>query len=183
MNPLAILALLAVALFAFGRKKDGNETTDQPPPGTGGGNLVPQVEQPTEGMIRAALRKIMEVYGVDIARNVERIYRLETADFTSLQFQLCNTPGMVATKPTYSFGWKARGFTPDKFAPVVTLKENATGKPTMFVAIRSFAYAAVYVAQVLKERGNDPGKWMSSAGSASYRAAVAKVVPSYVNSF
>lgn len=114
-------------------------------------------------------------YGPAIARNVERIYRLETNDFTSEQFRRTNTAGQVATKSTFSFGWSPRGTTPDAYGPVVTMTENAGGAPKMFVNFKSLPVAMVFLATVMKERGNDPGKWKTLAGSASYRAAVANM--------
>ena len=179
MNKYVVPAVVALGLILIARamfaKGSNPATTPEGSPS--------QVENPSVEGIRATLREIMNHYGKAIAQNVERIYRLETTNFTSEQFLRTNTAGQVATKDTFSFGWSPRGTTPDQYAPVVVMRENIGGAVKKFVAFKSFAVAAVFLAQVMKERGNDPGKWKTLAGSPSYRAAVAAIVPVYVNSF
>ena len=141
-----------------------------------------QVVQPSEADIRAAFARIVQAYGRDIARTVERIYRLETANFTSGQFRMCNTPGMVATSSSYPFGWSPRGLQPSDFAPVVEMRENQGGALKKFVAIRLFSNAAMFVAKVMFERGNDPGRWHTFAGTPSYRNAANAIATPIVDS-
>lgn len=154
------------------------------PAAASGGGSTGRVVPPTEADIRESLQGIASTFGVDIARNVERIYRLETRGFDSGQFRATNTAGMEATKDTFPFGWSPRGTTPDYFAPLVTMPENATGVPTKFVAFIYFNDAARYLAQFLQDYGNNAGRWKSTepALQAAYRQALAAIPTPFVDS-
>lgn len=178
------LPALVVALFILAslRKKGQGAAA-----GAAGGA---QVIRPTEQYIRGAFDWLRAKYGIDIARNVERIYRLETANFTSGQFQRTNTPGMQATGQTpdvWPFGWKARGTNAQMFAPVVQMQENvpgtgiAGGPLVKFIAFIDFADAAEYVAKFLKDYGNNAGRWKSTdpAKQATYIAALSQIPTPY----
>lgn len=154
--------LLALFLLPKGAKAENDA-----PGGSG-------VQQPTEAQMRAAFQAARARFGADIARNAERIYRLETAHFKSGQFRATNTAGMRATRDTYPFGWKERGTNPALFAPVVYMAENAGGPRVAWVAFIRFEDALTYLCKVLQERGNNPGAWNSTdpARQTSYNAAL-----------
>lgn len=170
MNP-AILVILALVILAAFRSRSGAQSA-----GTGE-NTGGAVIRPTEGYIAAILEGLRDRYGIDIARNVERIYRLETANFDSGLFHATNAAGMRATSPTWPFGWPKRFTNAQMFAPVVTMAENAGGPPVQWVAFIDFADAARYLAEFLKAHGNNAGRWNSTTPSkqAAYNAAIANV--------
>ena len=60
----------------------------------------------SDGYVQA-LYDVKEQYGVDFARNIERLYRLETSHFQSGGYQRSNTAGIVAQSNTFPFGWSS----------------------------------------------------------------------------
>ena len=174
-------ALLAFGAFLLGRKLFANDNDTTEGGGSGGDGVSGSVVPATEAYIRAGLFKVLHEFGRPIAENVERIYRLETSGFTSGQFVATNTAGQVATSASFPFGWSPRGTTPADYAPTVVMAENQGGAFKRFVAFKHFDTAARFLAQVMRDRGNDPGKWKTLAGSSSYREAAARIVPIIVN--
>lgn len=59
---------------------------------------------------RAALTKVAQTYGKDTARELEKVARLETAHFTSRQYQLTGTGGMEVHGSAPYYGWYAPFF-------------------------------------------------------------------------
>lgn len=186
MKPLHIFAALA-ALFVvsrlFASKKD--EGTDEGPNAPGGG-----VHTPTEAEIRAAIRSIRNEFGLEIARNVERIYRLETRNFQSGGFQRTNAAGMAAVpgKMVFPWGWPKRGTTDADYAPIVEMQENGpdgtpTGPVVRFIAFKYFNTAARYLARFLQDHGNNAGRWRTTDpnGQARYVAALQGIATPYAN--
>lgn len=140
------------------------------------------VTEPTENDIRAGLERIADEYGSAIAKNVERIYRLETANFTSGLFRKTNAAGQRAPKPDFPFGWPVRGFGASAYAPVVSMAENAGGPSVQWVAFKHFWMAADYLAQFLRSWQNNPGRWNSTDPDrmAAYNAAISRINTQYV---
>lgn len=163
---------VAVALILVARKMFASSPGESTTGANGGG-----VEPPSTQDVRDALAAIAASHGVPIARNVERIYRLETRNFDSAQFRQTNTPGMHAFTQAYPFGWKKRGTVPSDFAPLVRMEENAGGGIVSWVAFRQFRKAATYVADFLKDYGNNGGRWKSTEADAQarYRGALENV--------
>lgn len=179
MNGKALIAVAALVVIIASRKKGQGAAPQAPGATNGGGPVV----QPTTEEIGAVIASLASQYGRDIARNVERIYRLETAHFTSGLFGKTNAAGMRAFANTWPFGWAKRGTTADMFAPLVTMAENAGGAPVQWVAFRRFSDAAAYLAKFLKAYDNDPARWntdrLDSPKAAQYRAAVAAITPQF----
>lgn len=159
MNPLMITAIAAMLLLLFAKRRPQASTVaaDSQQDGTA-------VEQPSQAEIARVIRSIRDSYGQAIARNVERIYRLETAHFSSGQFRRTNTAGMIAVngRTEWPFGWPKRGTDPTMFAPIVWMAENAGGAPKPFIAFIRFEDAARYLAQFLKDHANNAGRWFST---------------------
>lgn len=59
-----------------------------------------------EGYVQA-FRDIADQYGVEYARNIERLYRLETNHFKSGGFLRSNTAGIVAKSNDFPYGWSS----------------------------------------------------------------------------
>jgi hypothetical protein len=144
--------------------------------------------------IKTVLEKILKIFGPEIAKNVELIYRNETAHFTSGQFKNGYSPGMenASKKGIFPYGWgntlkdfsnaypeyKPTGLT----APLV--EGQKTGKKKVFVKFPSLEAAMFFLAIVLKARGNDPGKWHSNdlAARKEYQRRLNTIKPSITNS-
>lgn len=145
--------------------------------------------------IKTVLQKILAVFGIDVATNVELIYRNETAHFTSGQFKNGYSAGMenFSKKGEFPYGWgntlknfseqypdyKPTGLT----APIV--EGQKTGKKKVFVKFPSLEAAMFFLAIVLKARGNDAGKWHSKtdiAAQKEYRRRLNTIKPKTINS-
>lgn len=188
MNYAVALAAVALCVILFIHGSKG-QTADVDAP-----DIVPGsddgFEPVTLDTMRAALKRAAERYGVDIARNVERIYRLESGGLNNVLLQRTNAPGMQALASSWPFGWKRRGTDPSMFAPVVRMRENnpATGIPqgaeVAFVAFNRIDTAVDYLAQFLREYGNNAGRWKSTDPvlQKRYRDALANIPTSWTDS-
>ena len=144
--------------------------------------------------IKTVLEKILKLFGQEITKNVELIYRNETAHFTSGQFKNGYSPGMenFSKTGTFPYGWgntlknfseqypeyKPTGLT----APLV--EGQNTGKKKVFVKFPSLEAAMFFLAIVLKARGNDAGKWHSKtdiAAQKEYRRRLNTIKPRIIN--
>ena len=106
--------------------------------------------------LKEAFSKVTAKYGQAIAQNVERIYRLETAHFTAPYFLATYTPGMVATKKIYPFGWgNLKTFWLTNESPT----GYWSGKTLNYLVFPSLEGAMMSLAEVLKQRNNDAGTW------------------------
>jgi hypothetical protein len=144
--------------------------------------------------IKTVLQKILSVFGIDVATNVELIYRNETAHFTSGQFLNGYSAGMenFSKKGEFPYGWgktlinfsntypdyKPTGLT----KPIV--EGQKTGKKKVFVKFPNLEAAMFFLAIVLKARGNDVGKWHSNdiAAQTEYRRRLNTIKPKTINS-
>ncbi len=131
----------------------------------------------------AGIPALVNYAGVDIAKQVEQIFRTETGNFTSSQFTECGSPGMQAVKnPDGSFhaapyyGWGPNSFwlTHLEYTPLGldSMFENAglsndggiqqdTTSKQGFIVMPSVEAAMVFCAWVVKQRGR-PGGWYST---------------------
>lgn len=162
--------LVVIALLAF-NKGAGSRTDDGGDGVTDSDDVIP----PTDASIKAALKAVRDKYGVEIARNVERIYRLESGGLSNLLLQRTNAPGMQAVKTSWPFGWSKRGTNAGMFAPVVRMRENnpQTGQPQgntiPFVAFKRIGDAVEYVAHFLSDYDNNAGRWKSTDAAQQLR--------------
>lgn len=176
MNYIIPLGAVALILLAFTRRNKQEREQDATANSEG---------PPSAAFIQATLKSIAQRFGIDVARNVERIYRLETRNFSSGQFARTNTAGMAAVpgNDAWPWGWSKRGTTPDMFNPLVEMRENdpQTGQPTgalmRFIAFKRFTDAADYLARFLVDYGNNAGRWKSTqaAKQASYVDALSRI--------
>jgi hypothetical protein len=121
--------------------------------------------------LQAAFDAIKKRFGKPIAQNVERIYRLETGNFKSGNYLSTGSAGMVAAGAAPNYGWNSLqtfwNANPD-FKPLGTvrwyvLRENQT---IPYLAFKG-AGGAFTVAEIMRLRGNDPGKWISLTDTAA----------------
>lgn len=169
--PAPILPLAAILLFLFSK----NRRTPPTEPGSPD-RVTPGSDTVVALAMKSGLSRVVLDYGMDVARNVERIYRLETANYTSGQFHATNTPGMHAFTASFPFGWSLAqdGLSASDFHPTISMDENAGGT-FQWVVFKTLAQAVHYVGFFLNKYGNNPGRWKSTepGPQASYRAAVA----------
>jgi len=137
--------------------------------------------------IKKGLQEVAATFGVEIARNVERIYRQETG-FKSGQYKNSGSAGMAAASQTFPYGWSSLKdfWTDNNRAPVgmVAYKiGRLNGQIWRYLAFEG--YDGFWTcAAILYRRGNDPGRYAAtdpnSPQANSYRAAIAKITPKYV---
>ena len=178
MNPLAILAIIAGLALVF-RKRDPNtlppaEAGNVP---TGSGRVTPK-DAMIEPTVKRALEYVVSNYGAEVARNVERIYRLETANFTSGQFHRTNTAGMHAFGASFPFGWSMApdGLVPSDFLPTISMAENSGGT-YQWVVFKDLFKAVKFLGYFLNKYGNNAGRWNSTdpAIQNAYKAKLAGI--------
>ena len=122
-----------------------------------------------------AIEKVKRLYGLSIAKNIERIYRLETDNFKSKQFLLTYSAGMEdhSKDNSFPYGWHIGGFwnTSEgrKYAPIGTeiVKENEGllkdgGKYKRFLKFKNVESAVMTLAEFLRIYGNNAGRWFST---------------------
>jgi hypothetical protein len=121
----------------------------------------------TESDAIPALKKAEKIYGTDAAALLERMYRRETAHFTSGQYKNTGSAGMeVGSSKKYPYGWSQPKKLWDdnpKYKPVgtYTTPENQTGIVKTFIKFPSVEAAVLTLAEVLKKRGWNAGSWYS----------------------
>ena len=117
------------------------------------------------------LKQIRFDYGYDIARDVERIYRLETNNLKSKQFLDTYSAGMMAISKTFPYGWLTINrvywskYPQYKPVGVSTHEENKGlsgegGGPKMFVKFGTLKAAMNTLAGFLRYYSN-AGRWYS----------------------
>ena len=67
--------------------------------------LIPIKMVIDEQTLKSAFRKIATNSGTARAQDLERLYRLETAHFSSKQFKETGSPGMEAHSNKFPYGW------------------------------------------------------------------------------
>lgn len=199
---LGIAGLLAWALF--GKKdKDGQEKpgssggSGSGGSGSGGGGnnqltatpagVPPKTTLQDPNEIAKTLKLVSDFYGVDIARNVERIYRMET-NFKSGQYNATGSAGMVSAGEAFPYGWKSLlpfWESNKAWAPIgkVTFYVPRTGKNWTYLAFSGVG-GFMTLAEILENRGNDPGRYASTDPNSDYanwyRQKIASITPKYV---
>lgn len=64
------------------------------------------VHNPSDAEIKSALAMVKDKFGSDIAKNVEKVYRLETGHFKSSQFLHTYSAGMLRFGSLMPYGWR-----------------------------------------------------------------------------
>jgi len=134
-----------------------------------------------------AVAQAFDVYGRDIAEQVEKIFRLETSNFTSYGYYKTKSAGMQAYSKTYPYGWNSLKPFWDKFKgfldPIGTtdLKENGTGKMVSFIVFRDAESGMHTLGEWLMT--HEPGEWYSNnpADQKAYEAKLANIDSSIVD--
>ena len=118
------------------------------------------------------LNEIKAKYGLDIAKRVEQIYRLETANFTSKQFLETHSAGMMKFSDRFPYGWVTINnifwWSNPEYAPIGTkafiegkgLDETGGGMKE-FLIFKDLKSAMLTLAEFIKYYGN-AGRWYST---------------------
>lgn len=110
----------------------------------------------TEADAKAAILAVREKYGVEMARLIEKMFRLETRHFKSLQYKKTGTAGLTAGK------WPA----PVPKNPVITLKTNpaldSAGRSEISYIIWNPADFTDFLAQYIQRYNGNFGRWYST---------------------
>ncbi len=133
-----------------------------------------------------SLKSIADEYGIDIARKVEQLFRLETRHFGSGQFLATFSPGMEKHSDKYPFGWKSMKAYWDEIGLVPTfhtMPENKTGLSKTFLKFPNVLTAMRSVARYIKNYS--PERWYSldPVKQAEYRDSLNSIKPKIVNTF
>lgn len=182
---ISIIVLLIVAVLVFIKVRKNKKTLSKKQNSNCMANF-------TEENAKDALRQIVRDYGREMAVNIEKMYRIETAHFTSGQYRKSGSPGMEAHGAAPYYGWAS---TPWKARPelapcgLVSMFENAgmsgtpgantqvTSKPKQFLAFDS-VYAAMYaLAEYIKRHNGNHARWYSTTaqGQEIYRNKLSKI--------
>lgn len=113
-----------------------------------------------------AIKDIAEKYGIEIARNVERIYRLETNHFQSEQYKNTASAGMVKQGINLPYGFTSLSefwFYNQNYKPVENkfwTWENADNISFTYIGFDNFG-GFYSLAEYLKKYDNNAGRWNS----------------------
>lgn len=147
----------------------------------------------TNEALLKAFKNLKTEFGTDIAKNVERMYRLETAHFKSSQFKKTYSAGMERFSEEFPFGWgnELRNFvkeypeygTEEEFS-TLPFTESKTGKKKYFVKFPSLEAAIMFLGYVMKQRKNNAGSWYSTKEESQkrYNDTIKKIEPTIINS-
>ncbi len=122
----------------------------------------------TDADLQKAFSKVKSVYGEEIARTAEQLYRKETRNFDSGQFRKTFSAGMEAVKGKTAFPWGWGSLTSfvKKYPSyngefyTITMTENGTGKQKRFIGFPTLEGAVMFLAYMITKRGH-AGYWRS----------------------
>lgn len=181
------IALIAAAGALFGFRR-GYVTSGTAEPYDLDKDINPDDEQE----IVSGLKNVLDTYGPKYAADIERLMRLETANFNSLQWHIGNTAGMEATSTSWPYGWNSLAEYADQanlnpeFFGTYPMKENQTGITKTFIAFPTAYDFIKFVAWFIQDkRGGNVGAWYSlnPGSAANYYAALKDIRPAIINSF
>jgi hypothetical protein len=137
---------------------------------------------------KIAIQKASKFYSKEILSNVEKIYRLESANFTSGQFLGTWSPGMEKAKDVYPYGWTSLRPYWDanplvKPVGLKTFTENGTGIKKTFIKFPTLNAGVFTLCKWLQNNGNKPAKWFSTntASMANYQKKLDNINSSITN--
>jgi hypothetical protein len=131
----------------------------------------------TEHDARKAVFAVRDKYGVDLARTVEKMFRWETAHFTSRQYRETGTAGLTAAK-----GWPVE--VPK--SPTVTFRVDpaldSAGRSKIDYIVWSPEPFALFLASYIKKYNGNFARWFSTDENkqVSYREKVNSIKTKFV---
>jgi RHS repeat-associated protein len=141
------------------------------------------------------LKAVSDKFGKDMAKTVERMYRMETSHFTSAQYRHTGTGGMEVHGPPPYYGWTPSYFTQPP-AGVYSIYENkglsgvggnaqVKSRPKQFVVMPSVVAAMMFKANYIQGHDGNYARWFSTDPLAQevYRKKIQAITPRIVNGF
>lgn len=146
---------------------------------------------------KTAIKKIYDTHGKDMAIIIERMYRDETAHFSSLQYKRCGTGGMESFGSAPYYGWDSSFFTQNpSYTPTGTWSayENkgmsgqggntqVTDRKKVFVVLPSVLAGMEYKVFYINKHNGNWARWHSTDATAqtTYKEYIEKITPKFVN--
>jgi len=125
----------------------------------------------TEQDAKDAILAVKEKYGIPLAQKVEKIFRLETAHFTSLAYKLTGTAGMEVGK------WKDL---PQGLKTTTAIDDKAKAGQQEFIIWTPKEFA-LYLAEYIKRHNGNENRW--NAIDPTLQANYAKLLSGVKNRF
>jgi hypothetical protein len=128
--------------------------------------------------IQDTIRLALGTYDPAIVANAEKMYRLESANFTSGQFNADFGAGMEAFRPTFPYAWDSlSSFWTEHptYAPIgldSSRVDRQTGKGVTFLKFANFEAGFFTLCQWLDDHSNDVEKWNPIALNPPYSVRV-----------
>lgn len=118
------------------------------------------LESPTTKMFtpkdaETAIKVVKDIYGVDMARTVEKMFRLETAHFKSMQYIKTGSAGMEA-------GLWGKNLDPKDVEGTIKMIDNHTKELRDFIVWKSPTNFAIFLAKYIKRHGGNHARWNST---------------------
>lgn len=186
---LGLLAVVAVGVWWYASRRANYATNTASGEVTTNANTV--LFTPADAA--SALAEVKKQYGTTLAKQIEKLTRFETGNYTSKQYKLTGTAGMQAAGSAPFYGWYSQWFlTHPQYTPVGTVKINANadalGDPggnydwVIFPSVTGFM---LFLADYATRYANDGGiyRWASTdaATQAKYQGYLAAVQTPIVN--
>lgn len=134
--------------------------------------------------IENVFKDIEKQYSKEIAQNVERIYRLETAHFTSQIYNETGGAGMLAFNTVFPWGWTNMSqfwSANPKYKPTGYISHTGVNQNTWNYLIFKNWGGFYTLAEFLKSNNNYPGAWYSTETQAqiNYNNNIQNITPVY----
>jgi len=183
------IGLLALVMIAKAKKPNTTES-ESLPTGVMLNSIALKVPSKYLNKVYLAFKKIKDIYGKEFTKEIEKVYRYETGHFNSTQFKNGYSPGMVATKNTFPFGWSSletfardNGYLPSQFG-TFTIYVAREGKNFTYVKFPSLESSVLFVAWFLKNIRNGVVKYWNTTNEAKaneYQATLNQIIPRISN--
>ena len=140
----------------------------------------------SEKTIKKALKNIADKYGFEIAMNVEKIYRKETANFKSEGFLKTFGAGMEAVVKNFPYGWismtKIWSIKENKPLGIINMTDSGN-RNVNFIKFPSVYAGMVSLAEYLKKY--PAGRWYSTDEflANKYEEELKNIKSKFVNEF
>jgi len=155
----------------------------------------------TEHDARLALMKIYDLYGRDMAKTIESIYRWEGKHFKSDQYKICGSPGMEVSgnSSAPNYGWdgslykKHPEYTPvgiwesfeNKGKSGAGGNDQDTKNKKKYIKFPSVEAGMMYIVDFINRHNGNIGRWHSTDKKIqeNYKNEIKTAIPRIVNQF
>ncbi|MBP2615256.1 hypothetical protein [Chryseobacterium jejuense] len=145
---------------------------------------------------KEALKYIHDNFGRERAIVIEKMYRLETSHFTSLQYKETGTPGMEAHGESPYYGWDSKfwesnpeyipmGLTGIKEGKGIGYNKQDTKNNKQFIIFPSVKAGMLYLNAYIDRYNGNYARWYSTSevGQKKYIETLKGIRPQIVNNF